>query len=913
MEVAPPVPNVRDAVAAAWHARAAELADWALARFFVRTDRHGGYRIDGEKVTRPEAGCEPGAVCRDLLVRHFRACRPRHVFGAHSLTAGEPSVGRTASADIDAKGEAAESPAVLERNRKYAEALYAKLTGIGFRPLLVRWDKGSYHLHTLFDRDAAGERLYAFARWIVSDAGAHGFGEPVEAFPKQPAVPAGKCGNWLRLVGRHHKRDVWAEVFDGVNWLEGAAAVAHVLSLTGDSPDLIPPDVEAHQGAGNGQDEREPGGDSPPAPAGARRRDDRESVFVAYNRSALLPDMVEHCKARGHKLIRQTADRADFRRAGKSADESFNLQIVNGVVFLKNFSCNSGLPEGPGLNPSNARCALMFGDTSTASFAKLGPILERELGWPSGDGKPTRPVAPTRGESESADPPEGAVGDAGEEPAPTYPPPDPGEAWDDPHRLARLFLAGRRHADGPTLIQWRGEWWRWNGSAWGPVPDAELDAELARHARAVFAADLPARIERAQKAAEAKGKGRPKKLPSIYPVTTGTRGNVRLNLGGLVNVPDDGRSPPFWLDGRDGPNPAAVVSAPNGLFRLPDIAAGLGPFSPPTPCLFTPNAIPFDVPRDPGRPDEWLRRLDQWFSGDPAAIAGLQEWFGYFLSAETCAQKALLLVGPPRSGKGTIMHVLGQVVGTANVASTTFAALGDRFGLENLLGKRVTMIPDARITPRTDATAAVERILSITGEDVQSVDRKNRPCITARIDTRFVIGTNVMPQLPDASGAVATRFIILHTPNSYLGKEDHTLKGKLQSELPAVLKWAAEGWVRLCRQGMVFTPNDAAKAHHRELEDLSNPVKAFLRERCNVGPAYSADTKEVFGAWVTWNKQHGKEHVPAESVFGRDLRATLPQVHRSQRRDGGRLVSVYKGVSVREEMSWGESDAPEAA
>ena len=43
----------------------------------------------------------------------------------------------------------------------------------------------------------------------------------VEAFPKQPSVPADGF-NWLRLVGRHHTRDVWASVFDGSIWLTGA-------------------------------------------------------------------------------------------------------------------------------------------------------------------------------------------------------------------------------------------------------------------------------------------------------------------------------------------------------------------------------------------------------------------------------------------------------------------------------------------------------------------------------------------------------------------------------------------------------------------------------------------------------------------------------------------------------------------
>src|SRR5262249_58088652 len=115
-------------------------------------------------------------------------------------------------------------------------------------------------------------------------------------------------------------------------------------------------------------------------------------------------------------------------------------------------------------------------------------------------------------------------------------------------------------------------------------------------------------------------------------------------------------------------------------------------------------------------------------------------------------------------------------VGAPNVASTTFAALGESFGLEALLGKRVAMIPDGRLSGRTDLAAVVERLLSISGEDLQSVNRKNRPRITTRLGVRFVLASNEVPRLPDASGALASRFYILRLPNSWFGKEDQTLR-----------------------------------------------------------------------------------------------------------------------------------------
>jgi putative DNA primase/helicase len=486
----------------------------------------------------------------------------------------------------------------------------------------------------------------------------------------------------------------------------------------------------------------------------------------------------------------------------------------------------------------------------------------------------------------------------------SYPPPEPGEAWGDPGRLARLFADDHRTRDGaPTLVQWRDEYHEWDGAAWRPVPDSDLDARLARHCRAVFEADYPVRL------AAADGEDGGGAAPVLIPVTTQLKANVRLNLAGLANHPDGGDDPPFWLPGAPAgaPPAAAVIAAPNGLFTLDDIAADRGPLAPPTPALFTPTALPFPVPPAAPRPAAWLAALDRWFDGDAASIAGLQEFFGYALTADTSAHVIGMMVGPPRSGKGTIIGILTDLVGERNVASTNFAALGETFGLEDLVGKRVAVIPDARLSGRTDAAAVVERLLSISGEDRQTVNRKNRRRVSTRLAVRFLLATNEVPRLPDASGAVASRFLIFRTPHSWLGKEDRNLKGRLQAELPGVLRWAAEGWVRLVANVMRFTPNAAAAEYRRELEDLSSPVRAFLRWCCTVGPAAEVDIPTLYAAWREWNDERHRE-VGSEQMFGRDLRAALPHLETVHTNRGGERRRVYRGVGLRPRDEWGEAD-----
>jgi putative DNA primase/helicase len=58
----------------------------------------------------------------------------------------------------------------------------------------------------------------------------------------------------------------------------------------------------------------------------------------------------------------------------------------------------------------------------------------------------------------------------------------------------------------------------------------------------------------------------------------------------------------------------------------------------------------------------------------------------------------LLLIGPKRSGKGTIARMLAALVGRGHVVGPTLASLGTNFGLSPLLGRPLAVVSDARLS-----------------------------------------------------------------------------------------------------------------------------------------------------------------------------------------------------------------------
>nr|WP_281722288.1 phage/plasmid primase, P4 family [Nitrosomonas nitrosa] len=457
----------------------------------------------------------------------------------------------------------------------------------------------------------------------------------------------------------------------------------------------------------------------------------------------------------------------------------------------------------------------------------------------------------------------------------------------DDHTTAATSFLTHHYCDGGawTLVRYNGDYLRYESGAYVELEQATLEATLWQFLEG-------ARVPAAE----------PGKPPLPYRPNKQRVANVLAAVNSQVHFDKSLFEPPQWLRGQ-GPAGSELVSFPNGLFHIPT-----GELLPPSEDYFTRSVQTFDYSAAAPTPEAWLSFLRSVWPEDVEQISTLQEMMGYLLTEDTSQQKAFLLIGPPRSGKGVIGRLIRNLVGERNACAPSMDSFGQRFGLQSLIGKKVAVMSDMRMDRKTPKAAVTEKLLNITGEDPVDIDRKFKEAWSGRLRTRMVLISN-MPDLPsDPSGALASRFIIQTMKRSYLGQEDITLEGRLNAELPSIFNWAIVGLRRLRERGKFVEPKSSAPTR-RQLQALTQPIATFIRDCCVLAPEAFVDKDHLYPLYVRWCGRQGSNPLPKD-IFFRNLYVIEPTIEPARPQvQGKRETHIVVGIRPIDDLDGPPSDS----
>ncbi len=460
-------------------------------------------------------------------------------------------------------------------------------------------------------------------------------------------------------------------------------------------------------------------------------------------------------------------------------------------------------------------------------------------------------------------------------------------AYDNPRMLAHRFLQGFRAPDDAYKIaHFLCDTYRFYDTVgWRKLKPGELNAEVRGSIQEAF-----------DEHARSTGKGALAK-----PVKSALVGDT---FGAIQTICSQDVAPdfqvPFWFEKQTSWAPEDLLVLQNGLLDIRKYVQGdREVLRPITPKLFFQHRAKFDFDPNAPQPSAWHSFLNT-LKQDEDWIACLQEIMGYCLWLGFDVQKYFMLIGPPRSGKETITRVLTDLLGGA-VCSPNLEDFVKEFGLEQALGKRLAIVPEA-VSPGRNEDKIVSQLKAITGGDQITVNVKHRANLSLQLRLKILMQTNDFIALPDTSGALLTRLIPLRLTESFRGAEDINLSSKLAEEYPGILSWSLEGLKRLHEKEGRFTLPQSSKNELEQLQDASSPLLRFVQDCCLLDSREGVETTALHKIFLSWREQNNDE-VPEmnKSAFNTSLRTTVPKI--SSCRAGSRNPGDFSIVQTKHDTT----------
>lgn len=125
--------------------------------------------------------------------------------------------------------------------------------------------------------------------------------------------------------------------------------------------------------------------------------------------------------------------------------------------------------------------------------------------------------------------------------------------------------------------------------------------------------------------------------------------------------------------------------------------------------------------------------------------------------AKSHMQKYVWLHGEGGDGKSVFVRTMMEILGSDIASALTAETIKSEFGLENVVGRRMLLIPDLK------AGVSVKKafIHNVTGGDPVSVNRKNKPVITTVLDPILWITANNAPDVDFTMANEARRLVYI--------------------------------------------------------------------------------------------------------------------------------------------------------
>jgi len=296
---------------------------------------------------------------------------------------------------------------------------------------------------------------------------------------------------------------------------------------------------------------------------------------------------------------------------------------------------------------------------------------------------------------------------------------------------------------------------------------------------------------------------------------------------------------------------------------------------------------------------------------DEEDIKVFYELAGFGLLKEYRFEKAFMLIGDGRNGKGKSIELIKRLFGVENCCSVPLSSMmADSFFVSELFGKLFNLAGDIGNQDLKDTSM----FKSLTGRDLINAHRKFRSDISFENYAKFVFACNELPMVYDMSKGFWDRWILLEFPYTFVNQEEYDAaedKTRLKIRDPSIIDKITSD------EEMSGFLNEAIAGLHRVMNHKkfssttgSNEVKSTWIRKSNSFLAYCFDNIESSSnSWVTKKElrkgysEYCKKHsvsTKSDYVLKRALQDMFGVVDEKREVTTGYWDYVWYGIKFKE-------------
>ena len=354
-----------------------------------------------------------------------------------------------------------------------------------------------------------------------------------------------------------------------------------------------------------------------------------------------------------------------------------------------------------------------------------------------------------------------------------------------------------------------------------------------------------------------------------------------------------------------------VIVCQNGVLEIAS-----GKFHPHGPHWYAQRKI--GVAYEPGKECPAFQSLlasmfaDRDISDRDAFLTVVQDWVGSALAVSHLSReerKALILVGPSRTGKTELSRIIRLLIGDP-IATPSVSEVSERFGLSSLY-QAAAWIRDDAINEGDDLDPQRFKTI-VTGEPID-IERKHKPAVAGvELQLPVLLTTNALPRARDKSDAIFNRSLVLEMTSVVSEEQAHAARQRAgvtrgmtlgawiaSNEGPGILNWALIGLRRLLERGSYDLP-ESVRAAIQRFKDDNNPVGEWARAAIAKAPHGKVARADMMCAYHGWQREQDGDEARAfgARAFFPRLRAVAPWAGETTDANGRRFIT---GVSLTDE------------